>query len=134
MTSGVFDLHAIMARFPAQADTMLVDTRISDEAAASARVFRLYKEVPPHYHVTCDEYLFVLAGRGTFSLGTDAPFPIQPGQLVVFARGTVHSITVTEGPLVFYAVDTPRRPPTDVVFVNPDDGTPQTFIKTEQLS
>ena len=37
MTSGVFDLHAIMARFPAQADTMLVDTRISDEAAASAR-------------------------------------------------------------------------------------------------
>ena len=134
MKSGVFDLHAIMERFPAQSDTMLVDTRIADEASASARVFRLYKEVPPHYHATCDEYLFVLAGRGTFRLGTDAPFPIQPGQLVIFARGTVHSITVTDGPLVFYAVDTPRRPPTDVVFVNPDDGTPQTFIKTEQLS
>ena len=26
------------------------------------------------------------------------------------------------------AVDTPRRAPTDIVFVNPEDGTPASFI------
>ena len=133
MTSGVFDIPEIMKRFPSESTTMLVDTRLTDEQEASARIFRLYRTVTPHYHATCDEYLFVLAGRGTFTIGDAPPFTIGPGQLVFFKKRTVHSITITEGPLVFFAVDTPRRDPTDVTFVNPADGTPQTFIRTEHL-
>jgi len=52
-----------------------------------------------------------------------------PGQLMFFKRGTVHALPeILEGPVVFLSVDTPRRDPKDVIFVNPEDGTPETFI------
>jgi hypothetical protein len=35
----------------------------------------------------------------------------------------------TEEPIVFLSVDTPRRDPKDIIFVNPEDGTPETFIR-----
>ena len=65
---SVFDIYAIAGRFPPSADTMLVDTRLTDDQ-----------------------------------------------------------------PLVFLAVDTPRRDPKDIIFVNPADGTPGTFIQTKKL-
>jgi hypothetical protein len=34
-----------------------------------------------------------------------------------------------EGPVVFLAIDTPRRDPKDIVFVDPADGTPESFIR-----
>jgi hypothetical protein len=48
-----------------------------DPWAAIARVFRVYKPTPPHYHATCDD-------------------------------------------------------PKDIVFVNPEDGTPESFIRAAQ--
>jgi hypothetical protein len=36
---------------------------------------------------------------------------------------------ILEEPVIFLSVDTPRRDPKDVIFVNPDDGTPESFIK-----
>ena len=62
-THHVFDVDAIAASLPAAAETMLVDTRLTDEPDASSRIFRVYRETPPHYHATCDEYLYVLSGR-----------------------------------------------------------------------
>ncbi len=29
---------------------------------------------------------------------------------------------------MFLSIDTPRRAPTDIIFVNPEDGTPATFM------
>ena len=55
--SAVFDIPAIASNFPDLAETMLIDTRLTDEPEASSRVFRVYTDVPPHYHATCDEYL-----------------------------------------------------------------------------
>ena len=78
-----------MKRFPPTSDTMLIDTRLTDEAEASARVFRIYTDVPAHYHKTCDEYLVVLAGRGTIAISDSAPFEVAPGRLVFFKKGTV---------------------------------------------
>ena len=99
-------------------------------SAASARVFRVYRPTPPHYHATCDEYLYVLSGRGTFWMedaSQEAAF--GPGDLLFFERGTVHALpTITQEPVVFLSVDTPRRPPTDIVFVDAADGSPETFI------
>ena len=131
---AVFDINAIAGNFPAAADTMLIDTRLTDEADASSRVFRVYAPLPPHFHATCDEYLFVVAGRALFFMGGMAPFEVGPGQLLFFKKKIVHGATeILEGPLVFLSVDTPRRDPKDIIFVNPDDGTAETFIQTRQL-
>jgi mannose-6-phosphate isomerase-like protein (cupin superfamily) len=132
--SAVFDINAIARKFPDSANTMLVDTRLTDEQEASSRVFRIYTNVPAHYHATCDEYLFVVSGRCMFSMGGMAPFEAGPGHLVFFKKRTVHAIELLgEAPLVFLSVDTPRRDPKDVIFVNPADGTPESFIQTRKL-
>jgi mannose-6-phosphate isomerase-like protein (cupin superfamily) len=132
-TYGAYDIDAIVKRFPASSDTMLIDTRLTDEKEASCRVFRIYRTVPAHYHATCDEYLLVVSGRGTIFIGDSEPFEVAPGQLLFFKKGTVHGLTVIEEPFVFLSVDTPRRDPKDIIFVNPADGTPETFIRTRNL-
>ena len=65
---NVFDVHAEMAALPATATTMLVDKYFVDKPSASARIFRIYREVPLHYHEECDEHLYLLSGGGTFHL------------------------------------------------------------------
>ena len=128
--TGRFDIASIAAGLPETARTMLVDTYLTDREAASARVFRVYRPTPPHHHETCDEYLYVVSGRGTFWMedaATEAEF--GPGQLLFFERGVVHAIpAILAEPLVFLSVDTPRRAPTDIVFANPEDGTPASFM------
>jgi mannose-6-phosphate isomerase-like protein (cupin superfamily) len=128
--NGRFDIATIAAAFPPSADTLLVDEYMTNRPEASSRVFRVYRPTPPHYHATCDEYLYVFSGRGTFWMedpATEAEF--KPGQLLFFARNTVHAMPkLFEHPVVFLSVDTPRREPTDIIFVNPEDGTPQTFM------
>ena len=132
--TATFDLQAIARNFPATAATMLIDTRLTDEVHASSRVFRVYSPVAAHYHITCDEYLLVLSGRAKFFFGDDEPFELGPGQLIFFRQSTVHGITkILEEPFVVLAVDTPRRDPTDVHFVNPTAGTAETFIQSQTL-
>jgi mannose-6-phosphate isomerase-like protein (cupin superfamily) len=131
---AVFDVNAIARNFPAASETMLIDTRLTDESEASSRMFRVYTPLPPHYHATCDEYLLVVSGRARFFMGGMPPFEIGPGQLLFFKKTVVHGATeILEAPLVFLSVDTPRRDPRDIIFVNPEDGTPDTFIQTKQL-
>ena len=131
VATSTFDLQALAARFPETADTMLLDMRLTDEPAASSRLFRVYRYVPAHFHRTCDEYLQVISGRGKFIVDGGPPMELGPGQLLFFRRNVVHSIPeIVEGPLVFFSVDTPRRDPPDVTFVDPADGTAQTFIRT----
>jgi mannose-6-phosphate isomerase-like protein (cupin superfamily) len=129
--SGRFDLHEIAKSFPETADTLLLDKYLTNEEAASVRVFRAYRPLPPHYHSTCSEHLYVLSGRGTFWFGSPASeASFSPGQLLVFERRTVHALPkIVEGPAVFLAIDTPWRDPRDVIFVNPEDGTPKSFIR-----
>jgi mannose-6-phosphate isomerase-like protein (cupin superfamily) len=130
-TMGSFDIAAIAASLPESASTLLIDRYLTDGPSASARVFRVYRPTPPHYHAQCDEYLYVFCGRGTFGMG-DASRKAEfgPGQLLHFERGIVHALPdILEEPLVFLSIDTPRRDPKDVIFVNPADGTPESFIQ-----
>ncbi len=110
---------------------MLLDRYLTDQPGASARVFRVYKSTPAHYHSGSNEYLYVISGRGMFwidSVATQARF--GPGHLLFFARGVIHAMPeILEGPVVFLAIDTPRRDPRDVIFVDPEEGTPETFIQ-----
>ena len=122
----------IAARFPDSAATLLLDHYLTDEPSASSRVFRVYAPTPPHYHQHSDEYLYVLSGTGTFWMDSPANTEtFAPGDLLFFKRTIVHALPkITSGPVVFLAIDTPRRNPTDIIFVNPEDGTPETFVKT----
>ena len=63
---GRFKLHEIAQSFPESADSMLLDVYLTDEPAASTRVFRVYRSTPPHFHRGSDEHLYVLSGTGTF--------------------------------------------------------------------
>ena len=129
-----FDLRAIAAALPETADTLLVDRYLTDREAASARVFRVYRGTPPHYHANSDEYLYVLSGRGTFWMGDASDLAeFGPGDLLFFQRGVVHALPdLFEQPVVFFSVDAPRRDPKDVIFVNPGDGTPEGFIQAQR--
>jgi mannose-6-phosphate isomerase-like protein (cupin superfamily) len=129
--SGRFDLLALAATLPAEAETMLVDIRLTDEPAASSRLFRIYTPVPAHFHITCDEYLVVVSGRAKFVVGSDGPAELAPGQMQFFRRGVVHGFPeILEHPLVLFSVDTPRRDPSDVHFVDAGSGTAESFIRT----
>lgn len=127
---GRFDVQALAAALPDTAGTMLADHYLTDRPSSSARVFRVYRTVPAHFHRECDEYLYVLAGRGTFWMGDPASeAPFAPGQLIVFDRNTVHAMPrLDEHPVLFLAVDTPRRRPDDITFVDSADGDAATFM------
>ena len=63
----------------------------------------------------------------TYLTNEEAAF--APGDLLFFKRRTVHALpNILEEPVVFLSVDTPRRDPKDIIFVNPEDGTSETFI------
>lgn len=129
--SGIFDIAEIAATLPESAVTLLVDRYLTDRPSASARVFRVYRPTPPHYHANCDEFLYVFSGRGTFWIGdASGEAEFGPGQLLHFTRNTVHALPrIIAEPLVFLSIDTPRRDPKDVIFVDPADGTPESFIQ-----
>jgi mannose-6-phosphate isomerase-like protein (cupin superfamily) len=129
-STGRFDIKAIADTLPASAKTLLVDKYLTDRTEASARVFRVYRPTPPHYHATCDEYLYVFSGRGTFWMkDSSTKSEFAPGQLLFFLRGTIHAMPeLLQEPVVFLSIDTPRRLPTDVIFVDPRDGSPETFM------
>lgn len=127
---AVFDVAAEAARLPESSTTMVADHRFTDDPAASARVFRVYHPTPPHSHASCDEYLYALSGRCLMRFADEAPVEIGPGQLVYFQRGVVHSVPeILEHPMVFLSVDTPRREPRDIRFVEVGTGTPETFMR-----
>lgn len=125
-----FDIRALAGQLPANADTMLADLYLTDRPSSSARIFRVYKPVPAHYHRGCDEYLYVVSGRGAFWIGEAADRrAFAPGQLICFDRATVHAIPeLHEEPVVFLSIDAPRRAPTDIVFVDSETGSAETFM------
>jgi mannose-6-phosphate isomerase-like protein (cupin superfamily) len=129
--SRFFNIAELALTLPEAAETMIADVRLTDEQAASCRVFRVYRPVPAHFHTSCDEYLYVLSGRAEIHIEGSEPRLIGPGELVFFKRNVVHAMPrIVEEPYTVLAIDTPRRPPEDVHFVNPADGTPESFIKT----
>ena len=128
---GRFRVGEVARSFPETAETLLLDKYLVDEEAASARVFRVYRATPAHYHAGSDEFLYVLSGRGTFWMEDTANVAeFAAGDLLFFKRGTVHALPeILEAPVAFLALDAPRRDPKDIIFVNPEDGTPETFIR-----
>ena len=127
---AVFDVADAARGLPDTSEMMVADHRFIDDPAASARVFRVYRPTPPHTHATCDEYLYALSGRCMMRFDDEPPVEVGPGKLVVFKRGVVHSVPeILEEPMVFLSVDTPRRAPRDIRFVQEGADTPETFMR-----
>jgi mannose-6-phosphate isomerase-like protein (cupin superfamily) len=126
-----FNLKEQALRFPEQADTLLLDRYLVDRETASVRIFRVYRGTPPHYHQRCDEHLYVLSGRGTFWMeDPENGGEFVPGGFLFFRRGIVHALPeIVEGPVVFLSIDVPRRHPDDIIFVNPAEWSPRSFIR-----
>ena len=128
--SARFDLNEIAKSFPPSADTLLLDTYLTNEDAASSRVFRVYR---PTGHTTtrpATNICMCCPGAEPFGWRPPRTAARSPGQLLFFRRGVVHALPdIIEGPVVFLSVDTPRRDPRDIIFVNPADGTPESFIR-----
>jgi mannose-6-phosphate isomerase-like protein (cupin superfamily) len=129
-TYGFIDLNEIKSRFPDIAHSVIVDAYLSDSESASARVFRLYRPLPRHFHMNCDEHLLLLDGEADFSVAEEPPRRLHAGQMVMFLRNVVHAIQPVEGaaPAIFLTVDTPRRAPDDVYFVDPADAEGLRFV------
>jgi mannose-6-phosphate isomerase-like protein (cupin superfamily) len=124
-----FDLAEIKSRFPATAESMIVDAYLSDHNSASARLFRLYHPLPRHYHLTCDEHLVLLEGEVDFTIADQPPKRLCAGQMVTFLRKTEHAVMPVPGaPAVFLALDTPRRLPDDVHFTDPAGKPSRAFV------
>lgn len=129
-----FGVREIIARFPKRAESTIVDTYLTDSPSASSRLFRIYHPIPPHYHATCEEHLYLLTGKVAFAIADERPRSLAAGQLVTFDRNVVHSFPeVLEEPAVFLTLDTPRRNPTDVVYMNPADAIRPFVTQLEDL-
>ena len=101
ITSGRFDIAEVAASLPPEADTLLVDHYLTHRPEASARVFRVYRGTPPHYHATCDIKTGAVAvttdrdnqprqrhGRNDASLSLDCRGP-QPRHLGLRQRNNI---------------------------------------------
>jgi mannose-6-phosphate isomerase-like protein (cupin superfamily) len=124
----IFDVFEELEKLPDQSESMLTDVYFSDFPGASSRIFRIYRELPLHYHEECDEHLYVVSGRGLFHLdGHEAK--AGPGTFLRFGRRQVHGFPrIDEHPFVVLSIDVPRRRPDDIVFVNPEDGDARSFM------
>jgi mannose-6-phosphate isomerase-like protein (cupin superfamily) len=127
---GFFDLTQIKSGFPDHAESLIVDAYLSDHESASSRLFRLYHPIPRHFHETCDEHLVLLDGEVDFTIADEPPRRLRAGQMVTFLRNIVHGIRPVEGaaPAIFFTVDTPRRAPGDVHFVDPAEAKGRRFV------
>lgn len=125
---AAFDVAALAATLPKDADRLITDLRLVDRPDAGLRLFRANGPVPRHKHRLSDEYLLVVKGRALFEIADEPVRELGPGQAVFFERGVWHGFPqILEEPFVVLAFEVPARDPTDVVFA---DGTDRPFIVT----
>lgn len=68
------DVNERISKFPEQANTLIVDSYLH-KASCSSRVYRLYANVPKHYHKTCEEMLYLLQGKAKIYIENEEPQP-----------------------------------------------------------
>ena len=64
--------------------------------------------LPAHYHPETDDIWIILQGKGEYFLGKGETFPIEPGMVILAAKGQIHGAkALGNEPLVFAAVSAP---------------------------
>lgn len=83
----------------------------SDSLTSSFYIL-IEKEVKPHFHEFHSEHVYVVAGVAEMKLG-DKTFTIKAGDIIFIPKNTVHSVTVTNGPLKVISIQAPLFDGTD---------------------
>jgi quercetin dioxygenase-like cupin family protein len=65
-------------------------TEVARGEQASVNVWQMTKGLPPHFHRSHEEVIFVKSGRAEVRLG-DRTLTMQAGDLVLVPKGVVHS-------------------------------------------
>jgi len=117
-TYGVFNIDEVAKELPPdEGKSMVTDNRLVDRPDAGVRVFRVNKEVPKHFHIKSDTYLYVISGKARFVIADEKPITVSTGNFLFYPKGTRHGVVeILEKPLVILAFDVPARDPKDVVF------------------
>jgi len=90
---------------------------LSGSPGVSVQLVRVRDEVRPHLHERHAETVYILRGRGAFTLG-DRVIEAGPGDVFVVPPGTVHAFRVTgEGPAAALTTFSPGYDGEDRVYV-----------------
>lgn len=93
---------------------------ISKDSLQSNFVIWIKHSVPAHYHHEHTETIYVLEGKGEMSIGATS-LVIKPGDFIVIAPNTIHSVTKVKGkkPLKVLSTQAPLFEGNDRIFVKP---------------
>ena len=117
---GVINIDEYVDLLPKEHNGIIKDIRIIDREHAGVRIFRLYDEVPMHYHAKSDAYLYILNGKAEFYVADKGPVVAGKGDLLFWGKGTAHGNgKILEGPLDVLVFDAIARDPSDVIWVDP---------------
>jgi mannose-6-phosphate isomerase-like protein (cupin superfamily) len=117
---GVINIDAYVKLLPENHKGIIKDIRLIDREHAGVRIFRLYDEVPMHYHAKSDAYLYILNGKAEFYVADKGPVVAGKGDLLFWGKGTAHGNgKILEGPLDVLVFDALARDPSDVIWVDP---------------
>jgi len=87
-STGRSTSRRIADALPSSAKTLLVDTYLTSREQASARVFRVYRPTPPHYHATATNISMCFRPRHLLDEGSGDQERVRTGdKLLFFERG-----------------------------------------------
>ncbi|WP_417198033.1 cupin domain-containing protein [Bizionia sp.] len=117
---GIINIDEYVRLLPKNHNGIIKDIRLIDREHSGVRIFRLYEEVPMHYHAKSDAYLYILNGKAEFYVADKGPVVAGKGDLLFWGKGTAHGNgKILEGPLDVLVFDAIARDPSDVIWVDP---------------
>lgn len=111
-SGGVFTLSEQLSALKIPKTQPFARQLLSDGAHSSVFAFKGKDGIKPHYHRDHDEVVYMVSGKGTFTLAGES-HPIQAGMVMVIPAGVVHSATFegeVEALIVNGPVLDPARP------------------------
>ena len=92
--------------------------KIFSDSAVTSTVIWIAKEVKPHRHALHTEQVYVLEGAGKLLLG-EKTVDMEPGDLVVIPRSTIHALKVTSSsPMKVLSIQAPEFDGKDRIMVD----------------
>ena len=108
--------HLLSKNSPPDFENLNVEKLYTDKNS-TVFLLRLKSEVKPHRHEKHTETVYVLSGRGDFTLN-GITTRIKAGDLIVIPESAVHSVIVTsKEPLTALSVQSPEFFGADRIFV-----------------
>ena len=117
----VFSLSSVLARnSPAKGEAIKIVPVVQGQDA-SVTVVRAMGELPPHYHESREEVVYVIRGGGTMLLGNEKR-PIKAGDILHIPRRVPHGfVNGAKRETVVLSVMAPPFDGKDRIFLNSSD-------------